>query len=123
MRQFHWKSLTLGLALVLAATVGTGTATLHAQDRPNDQGEQRSAPAHNAQPAEHSRENTRPEANARPEEGLHARDQGDHDDAVARYRKDHPSAAARCHDGFFTRTADRRHACTKHGGIDVWLEL
>jgi hypothetical protein len=45
------------------------------------------------------------------------------DDAVSRYRKDHPHSSARCHDGFFTSTRDRDHACTKHGGIDVWLQL
>lgn len=33
----------------------------------------------------------------------------------------HPHAAARCHDGFFTTTQDRSRACTRHGGIDVWL--
>jgi hypothetical protein len=43
------------------------------------------------------------------------------DDMVARYRHDHPGSTAHCHDGFFTRTADRRLACSKHGGIDVWI--
>jgi hypothetical protein len=33
----------------------------------------------------------------------------------------HPHAAARCHDSFFTTTRDRSRACTRHGGIDVWL--
>jgi hypothetical protein len=43
------------------------------------------------------------------------------DDMVARYRHDHPGATAHCHDGFFTKTRDRRLACSKHGGIDVWI--
>jgi hypothetical protein len=53
---------------------------------------------------------------------------GDHhddnrSDPAAQYRHDHPHAAARCHDGFFTNTKDRGRACSKHGGIDVWLAL
>jgi Protein of unknown function (DUF3761) len=51
------------------------------------------------------------------------RDDKRNDDAVSRYRHDHPNSSARCHDGFFTSTRDRDHACTKHGGIDVWLQL
>ena len=45
------------------------------------------------------------------------------DDAIVRYRHDHPGATAHCHDGFFTRTTDRGRACSKHGGIDVWIAL
>jgi Ni/Co efflux regulator RcnB len=51
------------------------------------------------------------------------RDDQRNDDPVARYRHDHPHSSARCHDGFFTSTRDRDHACGKHGGIDVWLAL
>jgi hypothetical protein len=51
------------------------------------------------------------------------RDVKGNDDAVGRYRHDHPHSSARCHDGFFTSTRDRDHACAKHGGIDVWLQL
>jgi hypothetical protein len=43
------------------------------------------------------------------------------DDRVADLHRTHPQAAARCHDGFFTTTRDRGRACTRHGGIDVWL--
>jgi hypothetical protein len=42
-------------------------------------------------------------------------------DPAAQYRHDHPHSSARCHDGFFTTTKDRSRACSKHGGIDVWL--
>jgi hypothetical protein len=45
------------------------------------------------------------------------------DDPAERYRHDHPHSSARCHDGFFTSTRDRNRACTKHGGIDVWLQI
>jgi hypothetical protein len=51
------------------------------------------------------------------------RDDHKSDDQIQRYRHDHPHSSARCHDGFFTSTKDRDHACTKHGGIDVWLSL
>ncbi|HEY4970174.1 MAG TPA: hypothetical protein VII35_09730 [Steroidobacteraceae bacterium] len=44
-------------------------------------------------------------------------------DPAAQYRHDHPRASARCHDGFFTTTRDRSRACSKHGGIDVWIAL
>jgi len=45
----------------------------------------------------------------------------DDKDMADRYRREHPHSAARCHDGFFTRTTDRNLACSKHGGIDMWL--
>jgi hypothetical protein len=57
---------------------------------------------------------------------MRADDHGDEhraEDPTVKYRHDHPHASARCHDGFFTTTKDRGHACTKHGGIDVWLAL
>lgn len=40
---------------------------------------------------------------------------------IERYRHEHPRAAARCHDGFFTTTRNRTLACSKHGGIEIWL--
>ncbi len=51
----------------------------------------------------------------RPDDGHGAVDQ------AADLHRTHPHAAARCHDGFFTTTRDRSRACTRHGGIDVWL--
>jgi hypothetical protein len=37
-------------------------------------------------------------------------------------RKPAPAnASARCHDGFYTKTVDLNLACSKHGGIEVWL--
>jgi len=35
--------------------------------------------------------------------------------------KKNSTASARCHDGFYTTTTDRNLACSRHGGIDVWL--
>jgi hypothetical protein len=67
----------------------------------------------------HRDENGRVNESRRPEATEHAREHGDSD--VDLYRREHPGAAARCHDGFFTRTTDRRRACSRHGGIDVWL--
>ena len=48
------------------------------------------------------------------------RDDRGGDDAASLHRA-HPHSAARCHDGFFTSTRDRGRACSKHGGIDIWL--
>ena len=92
-----------GLAVgVLALALGGLGSTVHAQDQ--DQGRQ-----------DQQRHENEP-----------ARDQSGHDEHarpadVERYRKAHPHAAARCHDGFFTNTTERTRACSKHGGIDVWL--
>jgi hypothetical protein len=105
MRQYLLEATVLAVfALALTAVV---PSTAGAQDRPDDQ--------RNQMPADHGDNH----AAARPAEH--------HDDAkpdpVVQYRHDHPHAAARCHDGFFTNTSDRSRACTKHGGIDVWLAL
>jgi len=92
-----------GLAVgVLALALSGLGSTVHAQDQ--DQGRQ---------------DQQRHENEA-------AHDQSGHDEHarpadIERYRKAHPHAAARCHDGFFTNTTERTRACSKHGGIDVWL--
>lgn len=75
----------------------------------------------------------RPDEQSHHEDQGRNQDQGRHDDRdharhdegggdADRYRQEHPHAAARCHDGFFTNTSDRARACSKHGGIDVWLK-
>lgn len=86
------------LALTAFAITGLTPVLVGAQDRPDDQ---------HAMRAEHHDDHH----DAKP------------DDQIARYRHDHPHSAARCHDGFFTSTRDRNRACSKHGGIDVWLAL
>jgi Protein of unknown function (DUF3761) len=95
MRQ-HFLKPTL-LALSALAMSGLVPALAGAQDRPDD---------HAARADEH-RDAPRDDHKA--------------GDPAERYRHDHPSSSARCHDGFFTSTRDRNKACTKHGGIDVWL--
>jgi len=73
-------------------------------------------------PEEHHSQNT--EEHHDDHGAMQRDDHHDNDsDAGARYRHDHPHASARCHDGFFTNTRDRGRACSKHGGIDVWLSL
>jgi hypothetical protein len=105
MRQHFLQAFVLAaFALALTAVV---PSTVAAQDRPDDHHDQM-APDHG--------DNHAP---ARPEEHHDAAKP----DPVAQYRHDHPHASARCHDGFFTTTSDRSRACTKHGGIDVWLVL
>jgi hypothetical protein len=105
---------TLGaLALVLGATFAL---PLHAQDRSDDQRDQptqdhKGAPDEHRAPQDDHRDAPRPDEH-----------RGAPDD-VATLRHAHPRAAARCHDGFFTNTKDRAHACSKHGGIDIWLAL
>lgn len=104
MRQHSWKPALLTLT-ALAMTALT-PALVSAQDRPDE----RRPDEHQAMRADDHRDD-------------HKRDEGRGDDQAQRYRHDHPHSSARCHDGFFTSTKDRSHACTKHGGIDVWLSL
>ena len=105
MRQQIWKPTILALAAFsLTAMVPLAVS---AQDHPQDH--------HDQKVEEHQDDHS-------------AMQRDDHHDdksggPAARYRHDHPHASARCHDGFFTTTLDRGHACTKHGGIDVWLVL
>ena len=99
---------------VLAAAAFALTAvvplTVHAQDRDEH---------HDQQPADHHDDHP---AMKRDDHAAMKRDDNRPDPAV-QYRHDHPHASARCHDGFFTSTHDRNRACSKHGGIDVWLVL
>ncbi|MGB6306863.1 MAG: hypothetical protein WBF89_03635 [Steroidobacteraceae bacterium] len=91
MYQLTCKPLVLALAALSLTAMGPITAL--AQDHPEEHHDQ------NAQ--EHHDDNR--------------------SDPVEKYRHDHPHSSARCHDGFFTTTKDRGRACSKHGGIDVWL--
>jgi Protein of unknown function (DUF3761) len=101
MHLYSWKPFVLAMAgFALSAVV---PVTVSAQDRPEDHREQKAEDHHDQKADEHHDDN-------RP-------------DPAAQYRHDHPHASARCHDGFFTSTHDRGRACSKHGGIDVWLAL
>jgi hypothetical protein len=102
MRQHFLKPALLALSAV--AMIGLAPALASAQDHPDD---------HHAMRADDHRDDHR--------DDHHDDRKGGGD--VERYRHDHPHSSARCHDGFFTSTRDRNHACTKHGGIDVWLSL
>ena len=118
------------LLAAFALVVGTGLApSLHAQDRPDqnrpDQQRDQPAPDHETRPSDEPRGAATDEHRA-PTEEHRAPDEahraGPPDD-VATLRHAHPRSSARCHDGFFTTTRDRAHACSKHGGIDIWLLL
>jgi hypothetical protein len=127
-RTLHTATLGV-LALALSATFAL---PLHAQDRSDDQRDQttqdqKAAPDEHRAPqadnrgAERSDQHqvTQDDTRGAPRPDEH---RGGSDD-VATLRHAHPHAAARCHDGFFTNTRDRAHACSKHGGIDIWLAL
>jgi hypothetical protein len=98
------------LALLAVALTGVVPSALRAQERSDERQD-----SHDQKPDVHRNDY----AVAHPQ--VH------HDDGradpVIQYRHDHPHASARCHDGFFTSTSNRNRACTKHGGIDVWLVL
>lgn len=106
MRHQFWKPVVLAAAAFSLSALVPLAAT--AQDRPDEHHEQK--------PDEHPNDHA-----------MMMKRDDHHDDArpdpVARYRHDHPHSSARCHDGFFTSTHDRSRACTKHGGIDVWLSM
>ena len=102
-----WKPVILAVAaLSLSAMVPLAVC---AQDRPDEHHEQHEQKADEHHDRDAMRRDDHHDDN-RP-------------DPAAQYRHDHPHASARCHDGFFTNTRDRGHACSKHGGIDVWLSL
>ena len=100
MRQHFWKPALLSLTAL--AMTALAPALVSAQDRPDD----RKPDEHQVMKAD-----------------IHRDDHKYSDDQVQKFRHDHPHSAARCHDGVFTTTKDRNLACTKHGGIDVWLSL
>ena len=93
MYHLTWKPVILALAAISLTVMAP--LTVSAQDHPQDHQDQKADEHHD----------------------------GDRPDPAAQYRHDHPKASARCHDGFFTTTKDRNRACSKHGGIDVWLAL
>jgi hypothetical protein len=93
MHHHSWKPFVLAVASFSLAAVVP--VTVSAQDRSED---------HHEQKAEEHHDDNRA-------------------DPATQYRHDHPRASARCHDGFFTNTHDKGRACSKHGGIDIWLAL
>jgi hypothetical protein len=117
MQQNTWKPAILALAaLALCAVAPTA---LIAQDRQDDHHEQKPAEHNDAHPAARNDDHH----DAHPAMRSDEHHDNDRPDPAAQYRHDHPRSSARCHDGFFTSTSDRSRACSKHGGIDVWLVL
>jgi hypothetical protein len=117
------KALTALALTALASVAMAQEQPRHDDQQPPDQQQRPDQQA----PADQTHRNVRPGHGAQARPGDPAghdqqvrEDQGNAD-AVARYHRAHPHAAARCHDGFFTNTTDRAKACSKHGGIDVWL--
>jgi hypothetical protein len=107
MPRFNLRPFLMAGAIAVAATaIAAAPAALYAQDQPRP----------DDHPVDHPDDHhNNPQPPARHD---------DHpNDAVAGYRRDHPGTYARCHDGFFTHTSDRRRACTKHGGIDIWIGM
>jgi hypothetical protein len=105
MRHQSWKPVILAIAALSMSTVVP--LSVSAQDHPEEHRDQ------NIQ--EHHDDHSAMQRDAHHDDNR--------SDPAAQYRHDHPHASARCHDGFFTSTHDRGHACSKHGGIDVWLAL
>jgi hypothetical protein len=106
MRQHFWKPALLTMTAI--AMTALTPVLVSAQDRPDD----RKPDEHKVMKADDHRDDHK-----------NNDDHRNGDDQVQQYRHDHPRSSARCHDGFFTTTKDRNRACTKHGGIDVWLSL
>lgn len=144
-----WKPLILAVSALSASAIVP--MTVHSQDQ--DHQEQRSEEHRDDQSARHEerrddqpaarrddagdqrRDDQRDDQSARRDDARDQRRDDQHsrrhderrdegrDDPVARYRHDHPRASARCQDGYFTQTRNRDRACSKHGGIDVWIAL
>ena len=122
MRQQLWKPVILAMAaLSLTALV---PLTVYAQDRQDEHRDQ--PPPHRDDQSTQRDDQTRRDDQSTKHDDQTRRDDhpgGDRGDQATQYRHDHPRASARCHDGFFTTTRDRSRACSKHGGIDVWIAL
>jgi hypothetical protein len=106
------------IALAFAALASAAIAQeqpRHDDQQPPDQQQRPDQPA----PADQTHRNVRPGHGPQTRPDEHPDEANA--DVIARYHRAHPHAAARCHDGFFTNTTDRAKACSKHGGIDVWL--
>jgi hypothetical protein len=129
MRQQLWKPVIVAMAaLSLTALV---PVTVCAQDRQDEHRDQQTE-HRDDQSTQRDDQTRRDDQSTRRDDQPTQRDDqtrrddhhdGDRGDPATQYRHDHPRASARCHDGFFTTTRDRNRACSKHGGIDVWIAL
>jgi hypothetical protein len=118
----HYILTLLVPALATVALAAVLPSQVRAQDRSEDGHDQ-----HDQMPAGHGDDHPAPHMDTHDEERADPHPDAHRNvgrpDPVVQYRHDHPNASARCHDGFFTTTSDRSRACSKHGGIDVWLVL
>jgi hypothetical protein len=122
MRQQLWKPVILAMAsLSLTALV---PLTVSAQDHQDEHRDQQTE-HRDDQSTQRDDQSRRDDQSAKHDDQPRRDDHqgGDRGDQATQYRHDHPRASARCQDGFFTTTRDRSRACSKHGGIDVWIAL
>jgi hypothetical protein len=121
MRQQFWKPIILSMAsLSLTALV---PLTVCAQDPKDEHREQRADEHQDNQPRRDERQDEQPRRDEHQDDQMRRGDHHDDNqgDQAGQYRHDHPGASARCQDGFFTTTRDRSRACSRHGGVDVWI--
>jgi hypothetical protein len=121
MRQQFWKPIILSVAsLSLTALV---PLTVCAQDPQDEHREQRTDERQDNQPRRDERQDEQPRRDEHQDDQMRRGDHHDDNqgDQAGQYRHDHPGASARCQDGFFTTTRDRSRACSRHGGVDVWI--
>jgi hypothetical protein len=113
---------TGALLLAAFALAAVGPLVSQAQDSGNQRA-QRDTAQTQSEAAREGRANDRinNDPNLNDDQSRRRDDAHGADDRVPDLHRTHPHAAARCHDGFFTTTRDRGRACTRHGGIDVWL--
>ena len=120
MRQQLWKPVILAMAsLSLTALV---PLTVCAQDRQDEHRDQQTE-HRDDQSTRHDDQTKRDDQAPKRDDQTRRDDHQGGGDQASQYRHDHPRASARCQDGFFTTTRDRSRACSKHGGIDVWIAL
>jgi hypothetical protein len=109
----HMTARIRALLICAIAIASNGALVSHAQDA----GQSEAAKEGRANDRLNSDPSLNNDQSRRPDNAKGA------DDRAADLHRTHPHAAARCHDGFFTTTRDRSRACSRHGGIDVWLSV
>jgi hypothetical protein len=120
MGQQLWKPVILAMAsLSLTALI---PLTVCAQDRQDEHRDQQTE-HRDDQSTRHDDQTKRDDQAPKRDDQTRRDDHQGGGDQASQYRHDHPRASARCQDGFFTTTRDRSRACSKHGGIDVWIAL
>lgn len=124
--EIRMTAKTQAILLTAFTLAAVGPLVSQAQNpgaQPNDRQAQRDAAQLQSEAAREGRKNDRINNDPSLNNDQSPRRDDGHDAAnpAADLHRAHPKAAARCHDGFFTTTRDRGRACSRHGGIDVWL--